>query len=628
MKSRLICIHKPKVNKNFFFGILKKRPGFLNYWASEINYDIVGDESIVLEALEAERYYERDQLIESLNYYVRSHDITTNFIFSSSLFSFVTEIFIGFAVLQVLVAEIIQNSKTPNTKPTNLSLARSNKFNSIGILVSLLSLILLLNSGLCSIDLAPKMTEKLNCFFTVLPNSYIENVLKAILLISLFLFFFASNTSNEKHSLNNSFEYFSFVLSSMLGSLLICSSKDLLSSYLALELQSVSFYFMACSNKSSAHSISSGFKYFTIGSFASILYLYGSCLVYGVTGTLNFYDIADLMSVIITDPIAIAGRLETNSYDPILASIGLAKARVNVPAIIIQPRFSIKVGCFFICVGLLIKLASAPFHHWSLDVYESSSNRTVYFFAITSKIGLFALMSKVVCSLFKTLFANNTFFNPYTVCFIAFSTLSVVVGSLGGLKQTKIKSIIAYSSISHTGYILLFLFTGTEESVALMLFYIIVYTFSTANFCFILMVLKPCSKFYSQKRNRELSSLASLHKTNPTLSIAVLISVLSLAGIPPFAGFIIKFNLFYSLFHSTIYVVPLTCVIFSAISTFYYLRVVKVIYFENLFKPTLYEPIKRNGSLAIAVLSFFLVFLLLNPTLTYLITQKASLLLF
>lgn len=280
------------------------------------------------------------------------------------------------------------------------------------------------------------------------------------------------------------------------------------------------------------------------------------------------------------------------------------------------------VGFLFLCISLLIKLAIAPFHYWSLDVYEGSPNATTFFFAVIPKIGIFVLFSRICYISFHNLFSSE-----YQFYFFLFGVLSVFVGSVGGLEQRKIKSLLAYSSISHTGYLLLSLSTNTLEGVQLMLYYLII--FMVAGLCFwsIFLIVKRKQNFYFEKHNKELGDFVLLKNSNPLLCFIFAITLFSIAGIPPVVGFLAKVGIFLTIIQSSAYLVALISVLLSVISTFYYIRFIKVLYFENVLVGNLYIAIETKKASLIAIIALMLIILCMDPSLLYLIFFKAGLLL-
>ena len=305
-------------------------------------------------------------------------------------------------------------------------------------------------------------------------------------------------------------------------------------------------------------------------------------------------------------------ELYSNSSSSILAPVSSSMFDLNF----------VSIGFFLICVGLFIKLSIAPFHFWSLDVYEGSPNTTTFFFAVVPKISLFVLLMRLCYVSFYQIFTND-----FQLYFFALAVLSIFVGSLGGLEQRKLKTLLAYSSISHTGYLLLSFSTGNIEGLQMMFYYLAIYMVSGLAFWAVYLFLVNKDDVYFNKNNKELGDLVLLKESNPMLAFILTMTLFSIAGIPPLVGFLIKLGVFSVVVKSSAYLVSLVSILLTVISTFYYIRLIKVLYFENALVGKLYMPITTNKALLIAVLSFSLIMLCLDPTLIYLLFYKATLLL-
>jgi NADH:ubiquinone oxidoreductase subunit 2 (subunit N) len=281
----------------------------------------------------------------------------------------------------------------------------------------------------------------------------------------------------------------------------------------------------------------------------------------------------------------------------------------------------VSIGFILICVSLFIKLSIAPFHYWSLDVYEGSPNATTFFFAVVPKMALFILLMRLCYVSFYQIFVEN-----FQMYFFVLAVLSVFVGSLGGLEQRKLKTLLAYSSISHTGYLLLSFSTGNLEGMQMMFYYLIIYMVSGLAFWSVYLFLRQKRSFYFNKSNKELGDLVLLSESNPMLAFVLAITLFSMAGIPPMVGFLAKLGIFSVVIKSSAYLVAVLSILFSVISTFYYIRLIKILYFENTLVGKLYIPITTQKSLLISVLALLLIILCMDPTIVYLLFYKATLL--
>lgn len=279
----------------------------------------------------------------------------------------------------------------------------------------------------------------------------------------------------------------------------------------------------------------------------------------------------------------------------------------------------VSIGFFLICVSLFIKLSVAPFHFWSLDVYEGSPNTTTFFFAVVPKISLFVLLMRLCYVSFYEIFVND-----FQIYFFALATLSIFVGALGGLEQRKLKTLLAYSSVSHTGYLLLSFSTGNVEGILMMFYYLAIYMISGLSFWAVYLFLTQKKDIYYNKNNKELGDLILLKESNPMLAFILAMTLFSLAGIPPLVGFLIKVGVFSVAIKSSAYLVSVVSIVLSVISTFYYIRLIKVLYFENALVGKLYVPITTQKALLISVLALSLIILCLDPMIVYLLFYKAT----
>lgn len=293
----------------------------------------------------------------------------------------------------------------------------------------------------------------------------------------------------------------------------------------------------------------------------------------------------------------------------------------NIEGLVMLNHGLVAIGFILICISLFIKLSIAPFHFWSLDVYEGSPNTTTFFFAVVPKIALFILLMRLCYVSFYQIFVND-----FQMYFFILAVLSIFVGSVGGLEQRKLKTLLAYSSISHTGYLLLSFSTGNIEGMQMMFYYLVIYMISGLCFWSIYLFLRQKRSFYFDKSNKELGDLVLLNTSNPMLALIMAITLFSMAGIPPIVGFLAKLGIFMVVVKSSAYLVAVFSILFSVISTFYYIRLIKILYFENTLVGKLYIPITTTKALIIALLALSLIILCLDPTVIYLLFYKATLL--
>jgi len=446
-------------------------------------------------------------------------------------------------------------------------------------------------------------------------NDYFGFFTKMIVCASSAMFFLVIANSLKEQRLT-SFEYLVILLFAVLGLLIMCSSNDLLTAYLAIELSSLAFYLLAAFKKTSSYSVESGIKYFITGAVSSTFFLLGSSFIYAITGAINFTDFFDLFEC------SIFYKFPYYIYD---FGNNIAELAWSVWWVInneLSELFNysfVELGLSLILFSLFIKLALAPFHMWSLDVYEGSPTSSTFFFAVISKLSVFVLLVRLCYDSFFSLKSCWQFYSVWVGIF------SIFVGSFGGLKQRKLKTLLAYSSTSHMGYALLAFSTSTYLGVQMLFFYLIIYTIAGLATWFIILSLRVKKKEISNKYNKELGDFILLKKSNPALAFSFALTMFSIAGVPPMLGFLAKIGVFLSVVGISYYAVALFSILFSVVSTFYYLRIIKIIYFENALVGKLYYPIVNNKLLLLSVFVLLLVFLFLNPTLIYLLNYKVIL---
>lgn len=276
----------------------------------------------------------------------------------------------------------------------------------------------------------------------------------------------------------------------------------------------------------------------------------------------------------------------------------------------------VEIGFSLILFSLFIKLACAPFHFWSLDVYEGSPTTSSFFFAAITKLSIFVLLIRFF---YISLFSLNESCQFY--CFWV-GILSVFVGSFGGLKQRKLKTLIAYSSITNMGYGVIALGTTTSVGIQMLFFHLVIYMISGLCTWSILLFLRLKTKQVTNKYNKELCDLALLRKSNPALAFALALTMFSIAGIPPMIGFLAKMGVFLSVISSHFILFATASAVFSVVATFYYIRIIKVLYFENLLVGKLYYPINSEKTIILSFLILSLLMLFFNPSIIYLFSYK------
>jgi NADH-quinone oxidoreductase subunit N len=427
-------------------------------------------------------------------------------------------------------------------------------------------------------------------FMIVYQNTFIFDLLtsnvKQILLAATIFCLIISEDTLVRQQINNS-EYFILILCAILGLMLLVSSYDMISLYLAIELQSLCLYVLAASKKNSSFSTEAGLKYFILGSFSSALLLFGISVLYGCTGTTNFDNFYLLFSGIDRETFLLTAPVE--------------KALI------------------FIAAAFFFKIAAAPFHMWSPDVYEGSPTSSTIFFAVIPKIALFAVFLR----LFQTIFSS--FEETFLFALIFFSISSVIVGSFVALRQKKLKRLLAYSSISHVGYMLLAFSANSLEGTQSLFFYLIVYMITSVCIWSVVLSLNTTT---NMERSKTLIDLASVSNFNPMLGFTAMLAFFSLAGVPPLVGFFAKMEIFVSALGSSLFFASLIAILSSVISSYYYIRLIKTMYFEKREDNSFVFSVTYPCAFAMGLASFFLLYLFLNPTLLLLLTQKMALCLF
>ena len=276
-------------------------------------------------------------------------------------------------------------------------------------------------------------------------------------------------------------------------------------------------------------------------------------------------------------------------------------------------------GLIIILLALFFKLALAPFHLWSPDVYEGSPSSSTFFFMVLSKFGIFVFLLRLCYFSFYSFIPYWQFYS------IIVASISIFVGSVAGLKQRKLKSLLTYSSINNMGFVLLAFSVGGFEGIQVKFYYLMVYILASVCIWSIVLNLQLKKNHYFEKQNRDLGDLALLQESNPILAQNLGITLFSLAGLPPMVGFLAKMGVFKALSGISVYYFSVINILFSVIATFYYLRITKIIFFENILVGNLYATIYSKKVFIINLLTFLLVFLFFNPMFLYLYSYKITL---
>ncbi|OYW61507.1 MAG: NADH-quinone oxidoreductase subunit N [Azorhizobium sp. 32-67-21] len=359
----------------------------------------------------------------------------------------------------------------------------------------------------------------------------------------------------------NKFEYAVLVLIATLGMMMLVSAGDLIALYLGLELMSLSLYVIAAINRDSVRSTEAGLKYFVLGALSSGMLLYGASLLYGFTGTVNFE--------------------------------GIAKAATT-------PTLGLIFGIVFVMAGLCFKVSAVPFHMWTPDVYEGAPTPVTAFFATAPKVAAMAVFLRVAIEALP----NVTHQWQQIIAFV--SIASMVLGAFAAIGQKNIKRLLAYSSIGHMGFALVGLAAATPEGVRGVMVYMAIY---------VAMTLGSFACVLAMRRNgravETIDDLSGLARTRPLMALALAGLMFSLAGIPPLAGFLAKYYVFLAAIQAGLYGLAVIGVLASVVGAYYYLRIVKIMYFDE--PADAFDPMPGELKAVLSVSGLFTVFYFLWP---------------
>ena len=357
-----------------------------------------------------------------------------------------------------------------------------------------------------------------------------SNYFKILILISSLFVLNSSKNFIIENKLDK-FEYPIIILLSILGMFFMVSSNDLILFYLGLELQSLSLYILASIDRDNLRSTESGIKYFVLSALSSGLLLYGCSLLYGFTGSTNFDTIAE--------------QLNTENVGAVFAMV-------------------------FILVGLAFKVSAVPFHMWTPDVYEGAPTSITSYFAVVPKVAGLALLIKFMFIPFSNILLE------WQTIIIFISIASMILGAVAAMVQKNLKRLLAYSSIGHIGYALAGVATGVISGYQSAIIYISIYVIMNIGAFSCLYLLKKDGQY---KEN--ISDLSGISKKHPILAISFLIILFSLAGVPPLGGFFAKFYVFVAVLEQQMYTLAIIGLVTTVMSAFYYLKIIKTIYFDD-----------------------------------------------
>jgi len=355
------------------------------------------------------------------------------------------------------------------------------------------------------------------------------------------------------HAKQRGFEYSVLILLSTTGMMLLISAADLIALYLGLELMSLALYVVAASDRSSMASTEAGLKYFVLGALSSGMLLYGASLIYGFTGTISF--------------------------------AGIARAATN-------PGIGLIFGLVFLFAGFCFKVSAVPFHMWTPDVYEGAPTPITAFFAAAPKVAGIAMFVRATIVAFPGVLMQW----QQIVVFVAIA--SMALGSFAAIGQRNFKRLMAYSSIGHMGFALVGLSAGTPEGVQGVLVYMAIY---------LAMTLGTFACILSMRRDgqmvEDIADLTGLARTRPAMAFFLAMLLFSLAGVPPLAGFFAKFYVFLAAIKAGLFALAVIGIVLSVVGAYYYLAIVKIMYFDEPGRP--FEPMPRELGAVLAVTGLF-----------------------
>ena len=357
------------------------------------------------------------------------------------------------------------------------------------------------------------------------------------------------------------YEYFILLGFASLGILTVISSNDLISFYIAIEIQSLAFYVLSAIKVHNNFSTEAGLKYFILGAFSSGLLLFGCSFVYGSLGTTNFNEI----------------RLLISNFSN------------NIPKTFV-------LGIIFIIISLLFKIGAAPFHMWLPDVYEGVPTILTLIYTTVPKIAILGLFLKLSASFLQ----NDIVFVVELLSYSA--VLSIIIGTLGALYQTKLKRLLAYSAISHIGFILIGFISFNIWSIFSLFFYIITYIMISLNIFSVLLTIRKAD---NNLRLKKINEFAILVKSNPLLALNFGLVLFSIAGIPPLVGFYTKWLIFISAIKSEIFLISIIAALFSVIAALYYIRLIKLMFFKNFNYWNLFLDLPQKEAVLISLIFIF-----------------------
>ncbi len=388
------------------------------------------------------------------------------------------------------------------------------------------------------------------------------DVLKLFVLAVSFGVFFFGREYLVQHKFFSG-EFFVLGLFSVLGMFVMISAHNMITMYLGLEIMSLAIYAMVAMRKESAGAVEAGLKYFVLGALATGMLLYGFSMIYGATGSITFPEIADIIA---------SGKADT-----VVLSFGVV----------------------FVVIGLAFKLGAVPFHMWVPDVYHGSPTAVTLFLATAPKIAAFAMLYRLLAEAMPDLLKD------WQSLIIMLSVLSLIVGAFVAIVQDNLKRMLAYSGIGHMGFLLLGVIAATPDGYASAMFYVVIYAITGVAGFGVIAALSRTGKEFDL-----ISDFKGLNARNPWLALMILMIMFSMAGVPPFIGFWAKLLVVEEVVQAGFLWLAVLAVIAAVISAFYYLKVIKAMYFDTPEDASKLEP--ANSRLTIGVSSIAILLLVLG----------------
>ncbi|MTI45983.1 NADH dehydrogenase subunit N [Roseibium hamelinense] len=429
----------------------------------------------------------------------------------------------------------------------------------ISFLVNGMSMGLIAATALFVLPFGAEMGETFDGAFVLDQFAYF---MKQLVLIGSF-FAIAMSWAYAKSQNFDKFEYPVLIVLATLGMMLMLSANDMIALYLGLELQSLSLYVVAAINRDSVRSTEAGLKYFVLGALSSGMLLYGMSLTYGFTGQISFEGISSVL--------AQEG-----------ASLGLV------------------IGLVFILAGLAFKISAVPFHMWTPDVYEGAPTPVTAFFAAAPKVAAMGMTVRIVIDGFQPVTSDW----QQVLVFVAIA--SMALGAFAAIGQTNIKRLMAYSSIGHMGYALVGLAAGTQTGVEGVVFYMAAYLAMTLGVFACILSMRRAEGMVE-----DTSELAGLSRTNLPMAILLAVLLWSLAGIPPFIGFFGKWFVFSAAVEAGLYPLAIIGVLMSVVGAYYYLRIIKIMFFDEPAEP--FEPMPMELRVVLGLSGAFVILFAFMP---------------